>query len=260
MQGARVPKFRRARRGGRKLLAALLCGLFLRMLPATSLFVHRPGFRGQKPPRTRRPAAASSDESRDAAFMERLHGLAREALAWPFLEEEQRLVWAAVLEFDAALPPWFFERHNFTRRRLGVDLFSLDGQQALLCRAGNATNKDAPCCTLWTDRGCNVSADSQRWLKEYGGRRKSLTKKRVRQLCCDTATSVLTSGQASAEELSDPRLRPCQEACLEACARGARVIEMACGTGKTRVIRELATKQTGKARREHSSCSWYDAV
>ena len=24
----------------------------------------------------------------------------------------------------------------------GVDLFSLDGQQALLCRAGNATNKD----------------------------------------------------------------------------------------------------------------------
>ncbi|CAE7240293.1 unnamed protein product, partial [Symbiodinium microadriaticum] len=74
--------------------------------------------------------------------MERLHGLAREALAWPFLEEEQRLVWAAVLEFDAALPPWFFERHNFTRRRLGVDLFSLDGQQALLCRAGNSTGRE----------------------------------------------------------------------------------------------------------------------
>ncbi|CAE7232649.1 FP2, partial [Symbiodinium sp. KB8] len=207
--------------------------------------------------------------------MERLHGLAREALAWPFLEEEQRLVWAAVLEFDAvpteALPPWFFERHNFTRRRLGVDLFSLDGQQALLCRAGNSTGREvkrflrtanclfevdekcahpagkAPCCTLWTDRGCNVSADSQRWLKDYGGKRKILTKKRLHQLCCDAAaTSVLTSGQALAEELSDPLLRPCQEACLEACAKGARVIEMACGTGKTRVIRELTTKQTGK--------------
>eukprot|EP00439_Symbiodinium_sp_Y106_P074417 s585_g14.t1 len=55
-----------------------------------------------------------------------------------------------------ALPPWFFERHNFTRRRLGVDLFSLDDQQAILCRAGNSTGKEAPCCTLWTDRGCNV--------------------------------------------------------------------------------------------------------
>ncbi|CAE7240286.1 unnamed protein product [Symbiodinium microadriaticum] len=196
--------------------------------------------------------------------MERLQDLAREALTWPFLEDEQRLVWAAVLEFDAvptqALPPWFFERHNFTRRRLGVDLFGLDGQQALLCRAGNSTGRDvkrflrtanclfeAPCCTLWTDRGCDVSADSQRWLKEYGGQRKILTKKRLGQLCCDAAAaSVLTSGQALAEELSDPPLRPCQEACLEACANGARVIEMACGTGKTRVIRELTTKQTGK--------------
>ena len=52
MQGARVPKLRRASRGGRKLVAALLSGLCLRMLPATALFVHRPGFRGQKPSRT----------------------------------------------------------------------------------------------------------------------------------------------------------------------------------------------------------------
>ena len=60
------------------------------------------------------------------------------------------------------LPPWFFERHNFTRRRLGLgvtnlpatftsscsclfggaDLFSLDGQRASLCRAGTATGQD----------------------------------------------------------------------------------------------------------------------
>ena len=66
------------------------------------------------------------------------------------------------------LPPWFFERHNFTRRRLGllcvalmsqtflpcsraaappllmegVDLFSLDGERAILCRAGNSSGKD----------------------------------------------------------------------------------------------------------------------
>ena len=51
--------------------------------------------------------------------------------------------------------------------------------------------------------------------------------------------------------MPDPPLRPCQEACLEACAEGARVIEMACGTGKTRVIRELAAKVPGKAGSEN---------
>ena len=33
--------------------------------------------------------------------MERLNGLAREALSWTFLEDNQRLMWAAVLEFNA---------------------------------------------------------------------------------------------------------------------------------------------------------------
>ena len=33
--------------------------------------------------------------------MERLQGLAREALTWPFLVDRQRLIWASVLEFDA---------------------------------------------------------------------------------------------------------------------------------------------------------------
>ncbi|CAE7252991.1 unnamed protein product [Symbiodinium sp. CCMP2592] len=233
---------------------------------------------------TMRDAVASSDVSdpasrsigRDVVFMERLRGLAREALAWPFLEDKQRLLWAAVLEFDAVptqdghdetvklhgeLPPWFFERHNFTRRHLGADLFSLDGERAILCRAGNATSQDvkrflrtakclfeAPCCTLWTLFGCTVSADSQKWLRDYGGQRNVVTKKSLRQLCRD-AVSSLTSGHTptAGGHLPDPPLRPCQEACLEACAKGARVIEMACGTGKTRVICELAAKQPGKA-------------
>ncbi|CAE7440951.1 unnamed protein product [Symbiodinium microadriaticum] len=193
--------------------------------------------------------------------MDRLRGLAREALMWPFLEDEQRLLWAAVLEFDAVptqeLPPWFFERHNFTRRRLGVDLFSLDGQRAILCRAGNATGRDvkrflrtakclfeAPCCTLWTLDSYTISADSQKWLHDYGGQRKIVTKMSLRQ----RAAASLKSGHTptGSGHLPAPPLRPCQEACLEACAKGARVIEMACGTGKTRVIRELAAKQPGK--------------
>ena len=41
-------------------------------------------------------------------------------------------------------------------------------------------------------------------------------------------------------------LRPCQTDCLKACAKGARIIEMACGTGKTRVIKELVTDISGR--------------
>ena len=46
---------------------------------------------------------------------------------------------------------------------------------------------------------------------------------------------------------SDPPLRKCQQDCLEACAKGARKIEMACGTGKTRVMKELVGNVSGKA-------------
>ena len=47
---------------------------------------------------------------------------------------------------------------------------------------------------------------------------------------------------------SDPLLRPCQRDCLEACAKGARVVEMACGTGKTRVMKELVRNISGRQR------------
>ena len=41
-------------------------------------------------------------------------------------------------------------------------------------------------------------------------------------------------------------LRPCQRDCLAACAKGARIIEMACGTGKTRVMQELVSNVSGR--------------
>ena len=43
-----------------------------------------------------------------------------------------------------------------------------------------------------------------------------------------------------------PPLRQCQHDCLDACAKGARVLEMACGTGKTRVIQELVSNVSGR--------------
>ena len=44
----------------------------------------------------------------------------------------------------------------------------------------------------------------------------------------------------------DPPLRKCQQDCLEACAKGARKLEMACGTGKTRVMKELVANISGR--------------
>ncbi|CAK9040077.1 unnamed protein product, partial [Durusdinium trenchii] len=68
---------------------------------------------------------AVSPEDRDAAFMERLRCLAREALSWAWLTPQQRLVWAAAIELDAVplqeLPPWFWERQNVTLRHPGRD-------------------------------------------------------------------------------------------------------------------------------------------
>ena len=39
-------------------------------------------------------------DERDAAFMQRLRNLAHEALSWPHLNGQQRLMWATVLELD----------------------------------------------------------------------------------------------------------------------------------------------------------------
>ena len=47
-------------------------------------------------------------------------------------------------------------------------------------------------------------------------------------------------------DYNDPVLRPCQNEGLKACAKGARVIEMACGTGKTRVMKELVKNISGR--------------
>ena len=60
-----------------------------------------------------------------------------------------------------------------------------------------------------------------------------------------------TYGEGSTS--SDPPLRKCQQDCLEACAKGARKIGMACGTGKTRVMKELVASISGRV-----SCPVYE--
>ena len=58
--------------------------------------------------------------------------------------------------------------------------------------------------------------------------------------------SAAAPSPAAENDEMQPPLRQCQRDCLAACAQGARVIEMACGTGKTRVIEELASNVSGK--------------
>ena len=53
----------------------------------------------------------------------------------------------------------------------------------------------------------------------------------------------------SSEDAEDPPLRSCQVDCLDACGKGARIIEMACGTGKTQVMKELVANVSGRVSR-----------
>ncbi|CAK9039869.1 unnamed protein product, partial [Durusdinium trenchii] len=122
---------RRGRRGGH-----LLLGL-VGVLGAMRLMAERRTGGSLVPHAVTAKTVAVSPEDRDAAFMERLRCLAREALSWAWLTPQQRLVWAAAIELDAVplqeLPPWFWERRNVTLRHPGVDLLSLDGRRAVRC-------------------------------------------------------------------------------------------------------------------------------
>ena len=91
-----------------------------------------------------------------------------------------------------------------------------------------------------TNEGCKLASDSKRWLSQYKAEQKYLSKHALRRL-------PDISDRATVGPSVDLPLRSCQMACLEACVQGARVVEMACGTGKTRIIRELAENTSGKA-------------
>ncbi|CAJ1452423.1 unnamed protein product [Effrenium voratum] len=203
--------------------------------------------------------ALSGLDARDVDFMERLRGLAAEVLALPNLTAHQRLVWVTSLRLDAVpvqeLPPWFWERMNVTRRPPGVDLLSLDGQRAIRCcaealefpqvrrflRLARWVYK-ASDCMLVTNSTKLLSPQSTTWLRRSKARRRTMS--------VTAAPRPLRSGASTAASDScnaaDAPLRRCQRDCLEACAKGARVIEMACGTGKTRVIKELVGSISGR--------------
>ena len=67
----------------------------------------------------------------------------------------------------------------------------------------------------------------------------------MRRLSSDSSSTSFSKDSKDAV-LGDPPLRRCQEECLEACSKGARIIEMACGTGKTRVIKEIIENISGR--------------
>ena len=112
-------------------------------------------------------------------------------------------------------------------------------------------------CILVTCGSCQLTEDSERWLRRYGAVKKPLTKQALWRYARDQRRDV------NFEASPDLPLRPCQEACLNACAKGARVVELACGTGKTRIIRELANNASECDRVTelgNDSCLLYSAV
>ncbi|CAE8623083.1 unnamed protein product [Polarella glacialis] len=195
------------------------------------------------------------------SFMKRVRMLAQEALTWPHLPPWERLEWAALLH-DAVpmkeLPPWFLEERNLTRRDVGVDLLSLDGERAVQCKCYNGVVPtiqirrflrvsklifQAKDLILLTSNSSKLTQKSVELLRDAGAHHYTITQRAIKKLA--NAKSILESSSASNAE-DNSALRSCQDACLRACHNGSRVIEMACGSGKTRVMRELANKADGK--------------
>jgi hypothetical protein len=95
-----------------------------------------------------------------------------------------------------------------------------------------------------------ASADGFSWMKNWVIRRPRLSGSLSIYPRIPHSTGVRLSAAAPSPVAENdgmqPPLRQCQRDCLDACAKGARIIEMACGTGKTRVIQELVSKVSGR--------------
>lgn len=155
------------------------------------------------------------------------------------------------------------EQHNLSRREMSVDLLSIDGSKAVLCgcwdKNSTVSHRDirlflrtarlvckADELVVVTRRDTNLSTESEKWIRRYDAKHGTISETEMQRQ--SVAVELTSSGDDDAASRSSEAraLRPCQQACLEACAKGARVIQMACGTGKMRVIRELAQNVSGK--------------
>ncbi|CAE8652477.1 unnamed protein product, partial [Polarella glacialis] len=212
----------------------------------------------------------SSREARRAEdFVQALGGMAREVLgAAVGLPQWRRLEWAAALQLGAVpvgeLPPWQLEQQSLSGRDVGVDLVSLDGKLVVQCKrrqhgtvatalvqhfvATAVEVYNASRLVLVLSGTASLTADGARLLKEAGGEVLVLSDCEIDQLIAGRSDpdEVNDENTVNGDAVARPLLRQCQIDCLKACAQGARVIEMACGSGKTQVMRELADKCLGE--------------
>lgn len=84
-------------------------------------------------------------------------------------------------------------------------------------------------------------------MSERGCRQELLRSDSPYPAFCSGRLQAKWNDPVAESDNDDPPLRQCQKDCLEACATGARVIEMACGTGKTRIMKELVGKAAENA-------------
>ena len=117
-------------------------------------------------------------DERDAAFMQRLRNLAQEALTWSHLSDQQRLMWATVLELNVVplQEPhcnlwWYFELWTVERIYCARQVITLK----LLGRNVNwkrySSRHEIPlnsnhCCTSIVSRSCPHGSWSGRTLAE----------------------------------------------------------------------------------------------
>eukprot|EP00930_Biecheleria_cincta_P013187 TRINITY_DN11894_c0_g3_i1.p1 TRINITY_DN11894_c0_g3~~TRINITY_DN11894_c0_g3_i1.p1 ORF type:complete len:1448 (+),score=185.85 TRINITY_DN11894_c0_g3_i1:104-4447(+) len=206
---------------------------------------------------------ASKSAHRHAGdFMQRLRTLAREALSWAHIGSRQRLISAAVLTLDAVpvqeMPPWFFEQRNLTKRDIDIDLISLDSTKTILCNyvddACSISRRlrrfirisrsvfNAGSCVLLSCESPRLPGDAIKFLETPCASQRVFTQRMIDSLTSETLHAPKEDASISARCV----LWPCQESCLQACETGARIIEMACGCGKSRVMQELADRARGR--------------
>ncbi|CAK0861291.1 unnamed protein product [Prorocentrum cordatum] len=180
---------------------------------------------------------------------------------WPHLALRQRLEWAAAPRHGAVLvkelPPWWLAPRNLIRRDIGVDLVSLDGERAVQCKYCNSTVQTKGVVSficmaqhmsraskmLATSDTSRLTSDAATVIESVGVRHDVLSSSFVDELL-SSAVAALRPPQRDC--LAAASLRPCQRDCIRACKAGARIIEMACGTGKTLVMRRLADNASGR--------------
>mmetsp|Transcript_32500 Transcript_32500/g.91313 ORF Transcript_32500/g.91313 Transcript_32500/m.91313 type:complete len:1049 (-) Transcript_32500:210-3356(-) len=202
-------------------------------------------------------------------YLARTRTLAREALTWLHISERQRLLYIANILFDVVLfsdaPLWLHGREKLTEQDHFIDLVSLHSEHAMKVSSDDVLDEESVLQfihssseilprarrTIVTTEGCELSEEVESLLAENDIEHAVLYNSDIKDVVDSiTADGTHFVGGYTKDFIKmkdvNKTMRQCQKDCLEACMNGARKIQMACGTGKTLVMREIANRAKGK--------------